>query len=310
MSSKWRPLQDGDVVDIIAPGFPTDAAVVKKAISFLKSWGLRPRVPKNLQKKTLLFSNVDDVRWEHLKKALSARDSKVVWCLRGGYGSLRLLPRLDKMSKPRQAKLLIGISDVTSLSVYLNERWKWPVLHGALLDRLGKGEVPAAIVKEMGKILRGEQKQVSFKNLKPMNTAARKVKRIKAPIIGGNLVTLQAAIGTPFDFNLKNKILFIEELGERGYRIDRILVHLAQVDRFRNCKAVILGHFIGGSEPSGGNNVKKVLAAWALEQKFPVFSGLESGHDVKLRSLPLGTSAVLQKKAGYELLVETGVRAL
>lgn len=307
---KWQPLQEGDVVDVIAPGFPTDAAVVKKAVSFLKSWGLRPRVPKNLFKKNLLFSNVDDVRWQHLKKALEASDSKVVWCLRGGYGSLRLLPHLDKMSKPKKTKLLIGISDITSLAVYLNENWKWPVLHGALLDRMGKGEVPATIVKEMGKILRGEQKQVSFKNLKPMNKAARKVKKLKATVVGGNLVTLQSAIGTPYDFDLKNKILFIEELGERGYKIDRILVHFDQIGRFKGCKGVILGHFIGGNEPSGGNKVKKVLQAWAAEQTFPVFSGIQSGHDVNLRSLPLGTSAVLQKKGNYELLVETGVKGL
>lgn len=306
MTLKWQPLKKGDAVDIIAPGFPTESAVLRQAEEFLKSWDLVPRTPKNLLKKTLLFSNTDEARTEHFKAALKS-DSKVIWCLRGGYGSLRLLPELAKMNRPKTPKLLIGISDVTSLNVFLNEKWKWPVLHGPLLDRFAKKQVPDFIYKETKKLVFGQQNSILFKSLKPLNARAKKVKSISGSVIGGNLVTLQSAIGTPFDFSLSGKFLFIEELGERGYRIDRILTHLEQVNRFKGCKGVLLGHFIGGNEPDGKNYVKSVLQAWAQKTQVPVFSGVESGHDVKLRPLPLGTRAVLKNKSSFELLVDTGV---
>jgi muramoyltetrapeptide carboxypeptidase len=303
MSMKWEPLREGDVVDIIAPGFPTDSSVLAQAEEFLKSWNLVPRVPKNLLKKTLLFSNTDEARSSHLISALKS-DSKVIWCLRGGYGAIRLLPELAKLKRPQNAKLLVGISDVTSLSLFLNENWKWPVLHGPLMDRMALKKVPAGIEKELKKILFGQQDQIEFPRLKALNSAAKSGKKVSASLVGGNMVTLQSAIGTPYDFSFKNKIAFFEEIGERGYKVDRILVHLEQAGYFKSCKGVIFGHFTGGEEPDGKNYIKHVLKAWAETQKFPVYSGVESGHGVNLRPLPLGTSAVIEKN---KLIVDTGV---
>src|ERR1700692_4112840 len=148
MTGAWPVLQKGDLIDVIAPGFGVTPEQVVGAHDFLLKWGLKPRIPVDLIQKHFLHANSDEKRFGFLQKALRAKDSKVIWCLRGGYGSNRLLPRLDQMRKPAQKKLLIGISDVTSLHIYFEQKWGWSGLHAPLLDRLGQGKVPPQLEKE------------------------------------------------------------------------------------------------------------------------------------------------------------------
>lgn len=309
MTMEWRPLRDGDTVDVIAPGFATDRLVLSEVSKVLKSWGLVPRIPKDIIKKHFFMAAPDEVRSRHLRQALLS-DSKVIWCLRGGYGALRLLPELSKIKRPVKPKLLVGISDVTSLHTWINTHWGWPSFHASLLDRLSSGRLPKKIQVELQELLFGKKDHVTFRKLKPMNAAAKKALGLKAPIVGGNLVTLQSSLGTPYDFDFKDRFVFLEELGERGYRIDRILVHFEQARRWQGCKGVLLGHFLGGNEPQGKNFVWPVLKSWAQEQSFPVYSGLESGHGENLRALPFMTMAELSKDetGSFRLLVETGVQ--
>jgi muramoyltetrapeptide carboxypeptidase len=312
MAQVWQALQDGDIVDMIAPGFAVSDEILKSCADFLRSWNLQPRWPKNIFKKNLICANTDEARFAHLRAALLAGDSKVIWCLRGGYGSVRLLPELAKMKKPSQAKLLIGISDICSLHCYLNEYWNWPSLHGALLDRFGQKRISPAIQREMKNLLWGKTSDVLYRGLKPLNDPARRVKSLRGPVVGGNLITLQSAMGTPYDFSLKNKILLLEDIGERGYGLDRALVHFVQAGKLKGCRGILFGHFTGGDEPGGGNLVKKALNTWAQEIQVPVFSGIESGHDVKLRPVPLNTSAVLSLESSesskkFQIRIESGV---
>lgn len=304
----WTPLKKGDIVDIIAPGYRSPSEQVQSGLEHLKSWGLVPRAPKNLIQKHFLHANTDENRFGFLKAALESKDSHVIWCTRGGYGSNRLLPYLAKMKKPKTQKLLIGLSDVTSLHTFFSQEWGWPSLHACVLDRLGRGDLPKALEKELHDVLFGKRDELKFSKLKPLNAAAENIKSIKAPIVGGNLTVLQSSLGTPFEVQTDGKFLFIEDLAERGYRIDRMLEQFRQAGLFKNCRGILLGHFIGGEEPATGkNNFKQVFARWATDLKIPLFDGVEAGHDTWQRCLPLNTPAILQKQNGaYQLLVETG----
>ncbi len=287
-------LQEGDIVDVVAPGFKSTKEELVGAIRFLESWGLVPRYDKKIFSKHFLFSSPTPERTRQLRNAILSEDSKVIWCMRGGYGSIRLLPFLDKIKKPKQKKLLIGISDVTSLHIYSYQNWNWPCLHTSLLDRLGKGIVPKTVENEIKKILFGKAEETHFK-LKPMNSSAKKNKLIKAPVVGGNLVVSQSTLGTPYEIETKGKIIFFEELGERGYRVDRCLEHFRQAGKFKNCKALIFGHFLAGEEPGNKRPVwPDVLKSWAEELEIPVYSGLESGHGLKQRPLLLGQIGYLK----------------
>lgn len=301
----WKPLKEGDVIDVVAPGFATTQEELDGARRFLLGWGLIPRIPANLLGGHFLHSNDDKTRFEIVKRALLAKDSTAVWCLRGGYGANRLLPMLAKVKAPAKTKLFVGISDVTSLHVFLNQQWKWPVVHGPLLDRLGLGKVEPKYEKEVRDLVFGRSRDIEFRGLKPLNDAAKTTKSLKGPITGGNLVTLQSTIGTPWELNLSGKILFIEDLGERGYRIDRIFAHFAQAGVMKGCRGVLIGDFLGGNEPDGRNLVQAVIRRWADELKIPVFQGLQAGHAPIQRPVPFGVPAVLSSSP-FRLKIPSG----
>jgi muramoyltetrapeptide carboxypeptidase len=304
----WQFLEAGDVIDVIAPGYPSPAEQVVGGGEFLRSWGLVPRIPKNLVQKHFLHANSDEKRFQFLKQALLSADSKAIWCTRGGYGSNRLLPYLAKMKPPKQMKVLVGLSDVTSLHTFFTQEWGWPSLHACVLDRIGRNDLPKPLVKELRQVLFGETDVLQFSKLKALNSAADKIKTSKASVVGGNLTVLQSSLGTPFQIETKGKFLFVEDIAERGYRIDRMFEQFRQAGLFQDCRGILLGHFIGGEEPATGkNNFKKVFSRWADDLNIPLFGGVEAGHGEWQRTLPFNTPAVLKKDySGFSLLVETG----
>lgn len=295
-------LQIGDTVDLVLPASGLPSEMIGKAEAFLNTWGLKARYPKDILKPHRIFAQSDEKRFQFLKDALLNKKSKAVWCLRGGYGSIRLLPSLNEIKKPDHSKFFIGISDVTSLHLFLNQKWGWVTYHGSLIDRLANNTLPAPNQNEMKQILFGLKAEVDF-DLVPRNLMAKQMKPTRSQVVGGNLVTIQSTLGTPYEIKTAKKFLFFEEIGERGYRMDRLLEHLNQADKFKSCQGLIVGHVIGGEEPGAEPHLKKpstwdlVFEDWLKKLKIPVFSGMQSGHGPDLRCLPLNSTAELFKKA-------------
>lgn len=301
--NSWTPLKPGDLVDIVSPGSASDAKKVAAALKVLTGWGLRVRFPKNSIKTFLYHAHEDARRLELLKNALTAGDSQAVWCMRGGYGSNRLMGELARLKKPKRAKLFVGLSDVTSIHVFLNSEWGWKTLHGPVLERLGKGDLGERGKKEIHALAFGEQSEVEFR-VKPVNAAARRAKNLRGEIVGGNLMTLQSTIGTKIHLETKGKLLFLEEVAERGYRVDRMLYHLRDAGCFKGVRGIFLGEFLGGDEPGGaGNYVQAALKRFAADMDVPMYAGLPVGHGFEQRTLPFGARASLQ---GTKLSVEAG----
>lgn len=307
---KFAPLKAGDIVDVVSPGFKSQKHEIEAAVKFLESWGLKARVAPEVFGDHFLHSNDDESRLKSLKRAIYAKDSKAVWFLRGGYGSIRLLPAMLKWRIPSQLKFVIGISDITSLHILMNKKWKWPTLHAPLLDRLGLDKVPQDNVHELKALLFGQLPILKYTDLKPLNSAAKKKKNLKGPIVGGNLTVIQSTLGTPVQIDLRNKFLFVEDLGERGYRVDRILEHLRQAGCFDKCLGLIVGEFLGGEEPGGLAPLwSQVFERFAAEVKFPVMGGFPAGHGVVQRPLPLNTMAHLHLSSNEIVLeIESGVK--
>lgn len=339
----WTALKTGDVVDVVAPGFcPTDDEV-EAGVQFLESWGLKPRLPHDLFGSDTIASNTDEKRIKHLSHALLAKDSAAVWCLRGGYGAIRLVPGLLKLKKPAHPKVVLGISDVTTIQLWLQLKWKWPSLQAPLLDRLGRTVNPALVregkprpidaqVEELRRIVFGETSTVLFEGLRRLDTAghegetaAHKTSKsgvggkskkksedlVRGVMAGGNLVTYVSAIGTGIHPNANGQILYFEDIGERGYRVDRLLEQLVQARVVSaKTKAIVFGEFIGGNETDGSNKVHDVIerfaTTWARDNGVPVFTGITSGHGVNQRVVPIGTEAMLDLRSG-SLEIETAV---
>lgn len=291
------------LIHIVAPGMPYDPGELKKSVHILKDWGLDFIQPSGLLKKDHpICASGRESRWAHLSEALHSQESSIIWSVRGGYGSLHLIPFLQKIKKPKTAKLFIGFSDNTTLHQFFNQQWNWPTWHGPHLDRLYKQN--AFNLNRIKNLLLGKKQQQVFSRLKPMNQKAQKTTILKAKVIGGNLITLQSSLGTANQLNCQKRILFIEDIGERGYRIDRVLEHFEQAGVYQGIVAMIVGPFVGGLEPNGRDLTKKVLQEFASRQKFPIFSGLKSGHISQSQILPFETDAILQKKSStFELTV-------
>lgn len=297
-------LVPGDVVDVVAPGFRCTQAQLEGGIEFLKRQGLVPRVPPDLFGEDVLCANTDAHRFAQLRKALYARDSRAIWCVRGGYGAIRFIERLQALKPPRKPKLLIGYSDATTLHQLLNLFWGWPSLHGPLLDRLGGTDIREDERQELAAVLFAGQPQTTFANLVPLNAAARRRQRIVSRLTGGNLTVLQSTLGTALQ-RRPAAILFLEDIGERGYRIDRIVEQLCQAGVLRNLKAIVLGTFLGGAESDGRNLGPAVLERFAQSLPIPVLSGIDAGHGPYQRPLFLRTRAELQCGPDSQLIVHT-----
>lgn len=297
-------LLPGDVVDVVAPGFRCTPGQLENGIAFLERAGLVPRVPPDLFGEDLLCANTDAIRFSQLRKALFARDSRAVWCVRGGYGAIRIIQRLQALQPPRNPKLLIGYSDVTTLHQLLNLQWGWPSLHGPFLDRLGGFDVREEERIELHAVLSGGAPQTVFANLLPLNAAARRRQRIDSRLTGGNLTVLQSTLGTPLQ-RRPSGMLFLEDVGERGYRIDRILEQLRQAGVLRNLKAILLGTFLGGAEADRSNLGPAVLERFAQSLSIPVLAGIEAGHGPYNRPVFLHTSSELRCGPDAQLTVQT-----
>lgn len=309
----WQTLQAGDIVDIVSPGFRSHPEDISNAMKILKSWGLVPRYPKASVGKHYLNSNTDENRSQFFIDALKSDDSKVIWCTRGGYGSIRLLPKLERelgqLKKSKSVKLLIGISDITSLHVFLNQKLQWPSLHAHLLDRLGNGKLNGIHAKRMRSLLFGNQDNLEISGLRPLNQAARNCRHLRAPLMGGNLTVLQSTLATPTEFSAAGKILFLEELAERAYRIDRILQQFSQAKKISKASAVVFGDFLNCHEPDGKKLYPLVLKDWAEKQSCPVFWNLKAGHADIQHPLFFNTSCEISRKSSGKFSLCTWAKA-
>lgn len=305
-NAAWPKIKPGDIIDLVAPGFGPTPKEIRGAVKFLRDWGLNPRVPDDLLGPDILCSNSDDKRFHLLRKALFAKDSKAIWCLRGGYGANRLLPYLQRLKLPAKNKVLIGYSDVTTVHLFLNQQWGWNTIHGPLLDRFGAGSGRTRDKKELKQCLFGEREVLRFTELRPLNQRAQAKGIVRAPITGGNLTTWTSAVGTAWAGCPQGKILFFEDIGEQGRKVDRMLVQLEQSGGFKGLKALIFGEFVGGAQANGRYVWPDVLRRFATEAPFPVFDHFPAGHGRSQRPIPFGPMAVLKKGRAPELRVKVG----
>lgn len=273
-------LKKGDTVRIIAPGSPCPKEELQGAIEFLESMGLKAKYSKSMMRSKSYLANTDEYRAHDFIDAMKSEDAKVVWAIRGGYGCLRILPYLGNSRPPVQKKILIGLSDISILQQFVMNHWKLPCIHGPVLSRFGSDRCTKKEIKAMKDILMGDYKKtdlLSYEALSVMNNY-QNLKEVKGRVVGGNLVSLASCLGSEFAPVFKNRIVFIEEVNERGYVVDRWLKALLLGTDLLKARAVVFGHFIGGDEPNGSSTVSRALNSFAEQMRFPVLKGMPLGH--------------------------------
>jgi len=189
------------------------------------------------------------------------------------------IPHLIKLKPPKRPKLFVGFSDITSLHLFLSQSWGWPVIHGRTISQLSialKQTKDRAFLKDL---IFGRKESKTFKNLVPLNKSATQALSLSGVITGGNLRMIQSSLGTPWEIRPKGKILFIEDVSERGYSLDRMFEQLIQARLFDNrIKAIIFGDFTDGKEKNGNDLTSDALLRFASRVPYPVLKGLPAGH--------------------------------
>lgn len=283
----------GDTIDVIAPSAKCHPEVITQFQKVMNDWGLKTQVPQHIFGNDLLCANSDEERFQQLKNALTNSNSKAIWCLLGGYGSTRLIPELSKLDKIKQQKLLIGFSDITALHIFLQNKWGWSTIHGVSGRQTALNQVSQESIDRLKQLLLNQPQPLNYE-LFPMNSAAKQATSIQAPIIGGNLSLIQVSIGTEWQMDATDKILFFEEVNERAYRIDRILIHLKQANIFNKVKAILIGDVTGGLEADGKSFINETLQQFADNNPIPIFRIKKMGHGDDNYPLILGTPSEIK----------------
>lgn len=286
---QWPYLQDNNIISLIAPASAAPQDTFLKNLEFA-SKELNPSFHKNFNKPDLYFAQKKEFQLKYLIESLD-NESPVLWSLRGGYGSMRLIPELMQIKKPKIPKCFIGFSDNTALHLFFTQKWNWPTLHGINFSSILNHQNE---YKELLKILRGELKEKTFK-LKALNSAAKKSSSISGTITGGNFRIVQSSLRTPWEIKTKDKILFLEDVGERAYSIDRMFEQMVQAKIInKDTKAIVLGNFVDGLEKDGRDLTPLTIKRWAQEMEIPVFGGLPCGHGSPNFTLPFNTPTVIE----------------
>lgn len=285
-----QSLNSGDVVELIAPASRCSDNELAEIKALIESWGLVCLINETIFGQDLLCANSDALRFKLLEKALLNPNTKAIICVRGGYGSMRLIPKLEQMSKPQSPKLFVGMSDITALHLFFQQHWGWPTIHASASPAKCSSESLASLKA----ILFGESESIVFKGLKALNQKAQAKQIISSIITGGNLCLLQTSLGTTWELDANNKILLIEEIGERAYKVDRMLEQLHQAKRFEGVQAIIFADFLTGLEPDGSSLIQPVLERFAQSCDFPVLQLTGIGHGFINYPIFLGKQARLQ----------------
>jgi muramoyltetrapeptide carboxypeptidase len=294
-------LRRGDPVRVIAPSSPFEPPILEKGLHVLSErLGLVPRMRRDLMARRGYLAGEDARRAEEWREAVADPEARAIFCARGGYGAMRILPAVDPAPLADAPKLLVGFSDVTALHAALN-RAGVATIHGPVVTQLGRA--PDDAVRHLEALLLEDPPHPGAWGVPAPGAglvAERTVRpgRVTGPLLGGTLTILAHLAGTPYAPRLDGAILLLEDVGEKPYRIDRCLTQLALTGALSRVAGVAVGRFTGCDD--GGLLATDVVRDAVLALGVPAVEGLPVGHDDANFAVPLGAVATLVAPAPGE----------
>lgn len=267
-------LKKGDTLAIVAPaGFLKSDTALNKSIALAESWGLNVEIAPNVFKKQGHFAGTDTERLSDLQWALNNPKIKAIWCARGGYGTNRIIDKLDFTAFLKQPKWLIGYSDVTILLNHINNLGV-ASLHAMMATSLSSFQNKKAVLSLYNSLFGKSINYIFSSNKYNVFGQAEGI------LLGGNLSLLASLLGTESAIKQKEYILFIEEIGEYKYRIDRMLYSLKRNNYFKNCKGLLIGGMtdIPVNDPLFDKSIEQLILDVLGDINFPVCFDTPTGH--------------------------------
>ena len=280
----FSPLVSGDTVGIVAPAsyLPKgDEKYLQQGLAKVREMGFEIKCsPSFLERKHIYLAGKDEERAQELMGMFLDPEVKAILCTRGGYGAQRTIAHLDPDIIRRHPKPLVGCSDLTVLLIYLLHRCSLITLHGpnVATQQFAEGD------EEMARSL--QRALIDSAPLRDIRCSVLRGGEADGEIMGGCLSSLVTTLGTSYEPDLQGKILFLEDVNEPPYKIDRMLTHLKTAGKLRGLRGVIFGQ-MPGCDPGDGL-LQEVLADVLHDVEGPILFGFPSGHGLQNLTFPLG----------------------
>jgi len=282
-------LKPGDCIGIVAPARKISAEELNPAIRQLESWGLKVKLGKHIYSIDNQFAGTDEDRLADMQQMLDGEEVNAILSARGGYGSVRIIDKLDFTRFSQKPKWITGFSDVTVFHNHIQTQFDTQTLHCTMPINFSKDAESTELLR---KALFGELNEYTLPAYSLNRQGAG-----KGVLCGGNLSLLYALAATPSDIDTKGKILFLEDLDEYLYHIDRMMMQLKRSGKLATLKGLVIGDFSGMKDNAipFGKTAEQIILDAVKEYSYPVCFGFPAGHGVKNFPLYLGRN--------YELIV-------
>lgn len=309
--TKPKHLKPGDRIALISPASPVDDDKIAQTIESVKFLGLKPVLYSSLIKTHGYLSGTNAVRAADVNNAFADPDIDGIFCVRGGYGVTRILNCIDFDMISRNPKIFLGYSDITGLHVALNQLCNLITLHATMPSRGWSTLDPLTYCSLAENLFcpvpAGPAPCIKGEPVEVINPGTA-----TGPIVGGNLSLLAATLGSPYEVNAKNKILFIEEVDEKNYRVDRSLTSLALAGKFHDCSGIILGTWadVGdpGLEPRKNLTLRQIFDEVVKPFGKPTINNFRAGHIYPQITIPMGALTELDATNGTVTFLEAATR--
>ncbi len=281
-----KPLQKGDTVAIAATARKVSEAEMADAVNVLTEWGLKVVFAPGLFEAENQFAGSDTNRAHGFQVLMDDPEIKAIFCARGGYGTVRMIDTLDFSGLLKSPKWIIGFSDVTVIQCHLLKNFSYHTLHGPMAFNFTKEKADTESIESLRKTLFGEPYSIVFAR----HTLNQNEQNIKGILCGGNLSVLYSVLGSVSDMDTSDKILFIEDLDEYLYHIDRMMQAMKRAGKLNKLKALIVGD-MGDMKDNAipfGKTDYEIIADTVKDYDYPVFFGAPCGHERRNLSLVFG----------------------
>jgi muramoyltetrapeptide carboxypeptidase len=292
----------GDTIAITCPAGYMPLEKARTCIGVLQQWGYEVLVGKTLGSNSKnYFSGTDEQRLNELQAMLDAPEIKAILCGRGGYGVSRIIEQLDFTQFKKHPKWIIGFSDITVLHAHINRNYKIATLHAPMAAAFNDGGYKNKYVQSLKHRLEGKPVSYICKPHK-LNTNGSST----GELIGGNLALLAHLVGSSSDIQTKNKILFLEDVGEQHYNVDRMMIQLKRSGKFNKLAGLIIGGFtdMQDTQRPFGKKVYQIIKEHIAEYTYPVCFGFPVSHNKENIALKCGVVHQLLVKGNRVQLIE------
>ena len=303
---KPKALKLGDTIGIIAPSSPTTEENVKKAYNKLIEMGFKVKMGKSPYERYGYLSGKDNVRAEDLNEMFRDKEVDGIICMRGGYGTPRILDLIDYEIIKSNPKVFVGYSDITALHIAFTQIANLVTFHGPMVSSDIIGNFSDFSKEGLYKAIM--EKEVIGAISNPLGEEILTINGgiAEGTIIGGNLSLIVDTIGTPYEIDVKDKILFIEEVGEEPYNIDRMLNQLRLSGKLEEVSGIILGDFNNCVSDKHDENLtlEQVIDDYIKPIGKPTIYNLQAGHCEPMITLPFGVKASLDADKKELIILE------